>query len=203
MKILVADDDDIARRVLEGTLTRAGYEVLSASDGERAWELIAAEGGPRLAVLDWSMPRLDGVALCRRIRAAARLGYVYVVMVTARGEREDLLAGMAAGADDYICKPYDSDELRSRLTVGRRLLELQAKLCDKIDELEHALRHVKQLQGLLPICMHCKKIRDDRDVWHRLEAYIEDHSSAMFTHSLCCDCLAVHYPIIALEHDPA
>jgi DNA-binding response OmpR family regulator len=202
VKVLVADDDAIARRVLEGVLERAGFDVLCASDGERAWDLLQRADGPRLAILDWSMPRLDGIALCRRIRQAAELDYVWVVMVTARGSREDVLAGMEAGADDYISKPYDSEELRSRLSVGRRLLELQSTLHDKIDQLESALRHVSQLQGLLPICMHCKKIRDDQDVWHRLEAYIEQHSGVMFTHSLCRECLAVHYPGVVTEPEP-
>ncbi|HSA22164.1 MAG TPA: response regulator, partial [Myxococcota bacterium] len=118
----------------------------------------------------------------------------YLIVLTARGERADLLEGLAAGADDYLTKPFDPDELRSRLRVGERVLALQAGLAAKVRELEGALRHVKQLQGLLPVCMHCKKVRDESQIWHRVEAYIEEHSQARVTHALCDECLARFYP---------
>ncbi len=140
------------------------------------------------------MPVLDGVEVCRRIRAAAAQDYTYLIVLTAKGERADLLEGLAAGADDYLTKPFDADELRSRLRVGERVLALQAGLAAKVRELEEALRHVKQLQGLLPICMHCKKVRDEGQIWHRVEAYIEEHSQARITHALCDECLARFYP---------
>lgn len=194
MKVLVAEDDLVSRRMLEALLERWGFEAVLATDGQQALDLLAQPGGPLLAILDWMMPVLDGVEVCRRIRAAQGQDYTYLIVLTARGERADLLEGLAAGADDYLTKPFDAEELRSRLRVGERVLALQAGLADKVRELERALLHVKQLQGLLPVCMHCKKVRDETQIWHRLEAYIEQHSQARITHALCDECLARFYP---------
>jgi sigma-B regulation protein RsbU (phosphoserine phosphatase) len=140
------------------------------------------------------MPELDGVDVCRQIRDRKDKPYVYIILLTARGQKKDVVTGLEAGADDYLVKPFDPQELSSRITVGERILKLEAALDGKVHELKAALSHVKQLQGLLPICMHCKKIRDDGDTWHRVESYIEEHSDAMFTHSLCEECMTKHYP---------
>jgi len=194
MRVLIAEDDPISRRLLEASLRRSGYDVVSTEDGAQAWEALQVDDAPRLAVLDWMMPIIDGAELCRRVRSADLKGYVYLILLTAKGQKDDLVEGFEAGADDYLTKPFDLLELRSRLTVGERILGLQNSLRAKVEELESAMTHVKQLQGMLPICMHCKKIRDDAYTWHRLETYIEEHSGANFTHSLCSDCLAEHYP---------
>ncbi len=194
MKVLIAEDDAISRRLLEATLVRLGYEVTTTVDGASALEELTSENAPRLAVLDWMMPIMDGVEVCRRIRQQDDTGYVYLILLTAKMQKNDLVKGFQSGADDYLTKPFDPHELRSRLAVGERILSLQSDLQFKVEELEGALAHVKQLQGLLPICMHCKKIRDDGATWHRLETYIQTHSEAMFTHSLCTSCLEHHYP---------
>jgi CheY-like chemotaxis protein len=140
------------------------------------------------------MPEVDGLDLCRRIRASEERDYVYVIMLTARGRKEDLLEGLAAGADDYLVKPFDPQELRGRLQAGVRVLGLELALRAKVGELEAALAQVDRLQGLLPICMHCKRIRDEQEIWHRIENYISEHSEAEFTHSLCEDCRETYYP---------
>lgn len=207
MEILIADDDPLSRRLLQATLQRTGYEVLETENGAQALELLLTPQGPRLAILDWMMPEIDGAEVCRRLRQRDDLGYVYVLLLTARGCKEDLVDGFKAGADDYLIKPFDPLELRSRVAVGERLINLQSALNTKVRELQSALMHVKQLQGLIPICMHCKKIRDDESTWHRLETYIQEHSEAMFTHSLCDDCLAEHYPqfepaVVAAQRRP-
>jgi CheY-like chemotaxis protein len=119
--------------------------------------------------------------------------------LTARGRLTDVIAGLDSGADDYVTKPFDWKELETRLRTGERILGLQAALADKVAELESALAEVRTLQGLLPICMHCKSIRDDSNTWRRLETYIERHSNARFTHSLCRKCLATHYPEYAQD----
>jgi len=194
MKVLIAEDDQVSRRLLEVTLKRLGYEVIATQNGAEAWEVLQEENAPQLAVLDWMMPELDGVDVCRLVRERKSEKYVYIVFLTAKGQKKDIVTGLEAGADDYLIKPFDPQELKSRITVGERVLRLESELAGKIDELQQALVHVKQLQGLLPICMHCKKIRDDGDSWHRLETYIERHSEAMFTHSLCQDCISEHYP---------
>lgn len=199
MRILVAEDDPILRRLLEATLSKSGYEVVLAEDGGRAWALLQRDDAPRLAVLDWMMPEIDGLEVCRRARAAQGSdGYLYVILLTARGRKEDIVAGLEAGADDYLTKPFDPHELRSRVRVGERILDLEASLRMKVAELQSALSQVEQLQGLLPICMHCKKIRDENDSWQRLETYIQAHSEARFTHSVCQECVAAHYPRAAV-----
>lgn len=194
MRILVAEDDVTSRRLLESSLARSGYDVVCASDGDEAWTILKEPDAPRLAILDWMMPGRDGIAVCRQLRAADQPHYVYVLLVTTRTRTEDIVAGLEAGADDYLTKPYDPNELRCRVQTGERLLRLEADLARKIEELQGALSHVKQLQGLLPICMFCKKIRDDSDTWHRLETYIERNSDALFSHSLCEDCRDEHFP---------
>jgi CheY-like chemotaxis protein len=194
VRIVISEDDPLSRRLLEANLLRAGHEVVATADGVEALEALSAAGGPRLAVLDWMMPRMDGVEVCRRVRERGdEQGYVYIIMLTARAQKQDLVAGFEAGADDYLTKPFDPHELRSRIAVGERILGLHGALAEKVQELEAALSHVKQLQGLLPICMHCKRVRQE-EVWHRLETYIEQNTDARLTHSLCGDCLAEHYP---------
>jgi DNA-binding response OmpR family regulator len=194
VKILIAEDDTIIRRLLEVTLSRSGYEVAAVSNGRQALEEILQPDGPRLAVLDWMMPEIDGLDVCRRVRGSANAPYVYMLVLTAKGRKEDLLEGLDAGADDFLTKPFDPQELRSRLRVGRRLLDLEAALRARVGELQEALDQVEQLQGLLPICMHCKKIRDEENRWQRVETYIAQRSAAEFTHALCEECRERHYP---------
>jgi DNA-binding response OmpR family regulator len=196
VKVLIADDDPISLRLLESALVRSGYEVALAENGTEAFEILNKPGGPKLAVLDWMMPGLDGVEICRRLRTKPDLQYIYIVLLTVKRDRTDLATGFDAGVDDYLIKPFDSVELSARIAAGERLLNLQTALNAKVQELEDALSHVKQLQGLIPICMHCKKIRDDASTWHRLETYIQEHSGAVFTHSLCESCLQEHYPTL-------
>jgi DNA-binding response OmpR family regulator len=194
MRILVAEDDAISRRLLIVSLEREGYQVVPASDGNQAWEILHSDQAPRLAILDWMMPGQDGIEICEKLRREARPLYVYLLLVTTRTRTEDIIRGLEAGADDYLTKPYDPQELRCRIKSGERILRLEEALATKVMELEDALSHVKQLQGLLPICMFCKKIRDDSDTWHRLETYIESNSEALFSHSLCEECRQEHYP---------
>lgn len=201
VKILVAEDDVTSRRLLEVSLSRWGYEVLSVSDGDEAWRILQQPDPPRLVILDWMMPGKDGIEICRALRRQDRAFYIYVMLVTTKTRAEDIVTGLEAGADDYLTKPYDPHELRCRVATGERVLGLESTLARKIDELSETLSHVKQLEGLLPICMYCKKIRDDSDTWHRLETYIERHSGAMFSHSLCQDCREEHFPALASAAD--
>jgi len=194
VKLLVAEDDTVIRRLLQVTLSRSGFEVVAVANGRQALEEMQKADAPRLAVLDWMMPEIDGLDVCRRIRANAGVPYVYILVLTAKGRKEDLVEGLDAGADDFLTKPFDPQELRSRLRVGQRTLDLEAALRTKVAELQEALDRVEQLQGLLPICMHCKKIRDDENRWHRVETYIAKRSAAEFTHALCEECREMHYP---------
>ena len=188
MKVLIAEDDTVSRRLLEATLIRWGYEVVVASDGVEAWEALRSDGAPSLAILDWMMPGLDGLEVCRRIRKMPSSTPPYLILLTAKGGREDLVTGLEAGANDYVTKPFNREELRARVQVGVRMVELQQHLADRVRALEEALARVKQLQGLLPICSYCKKIRDDQNYWQQVESYIAEHSQAQFSHSICPDC---------------
>jgi diguanylate cyclase (GGDEF)-like protein len=128
MKVLIADDDVVSRKLVANMLAAWGYEVLLVGDGEHALRLLQAEDGPVLAILDWMMPGIDGPEVCRRIRAVNQQRYIYILLLTARTGAEDLLAGMEAGADDYITKPYNVNELRARIRAGRRIVDLQAEV---------------------------------------------------------------------------
>jgi phosphoserine phosphatase RsbU/P len=188
MKILIAEDDPVSRRVLQAQLVKWGYDVIMAADGTEAWEALRSADAPHLAIIDWMMPGLDGPEVCRRARQDAATRTTYIVLLTARGERQDLVAGLQAGADDYVIKPFDNEELQARIQVGIRVLGLQGEVAARVRELEEALGKVRQLSGMLPICSYCKKIRDDQNYWQQVESYVTRHSSAQFSHSICPDC---------------
>ena len=192
MRILIADDDGVSRLLLERTLQGWGYEVTAARDGTEAWAALGAADRPPLAVLDWMMPGMDGPELCRRARAASSDPPIYLILLTARGEPGDVVAGLEAGADDYVVKPFDAAELRARLRVGERVLALEGDLSARVRELEDALANVKRLQGLLPICAYCKKVRDDRNYWQQVEQYLTERIDARFSHSVCPSCYERH-----------
>ena len=128
MRILVAEDARFARHLLQGALAGWGYDVVLAEDGEQAWSALQAADPPSIALLDWMMPGLDGLEVCRKIRKAGREPYTYVILLTGRDRQEDVVAGLAAGADDYLRKPFDNLELEARIRTGRRIVELQAEL---------------------------------------------------------------------------
>ncbi len=148
MKILVAEDDPLSRHLLVGLLSKWGYEVISARDGTEAWKILARSGAPRLAILDWMMPGADGVELCRRLRNAQQDLYTYVLLLTARSELDDVLEGLAAGADDYLRKPVHPQELRARLHTGERILDLQQRLLQASEQNRYQATH-DALTGLL------------------------------------------------------
>jgi phosphoserine phosphatase RsbU/P len=142
--------------------------------------------------MDWMMPGVDGLELCRRVRAIDARLPTYLMLLTSRSSREDIVAGLQAGADDYVVKPFDEAELQARLQVGVRVVQLQVSRADRVRDLEDALARVKQLQGLLPICSYCKKIRDDRNYWQQVEQYVTDRTEARFTHGICPTCYERH-----------
>lgn len=187
MNILIAEDDPVSRCFLEVTLVKWGYEVITTCDGNEAWEAFQREK-PTIAILDWMMPGIDGAEVCRRIRAVETTVPPYLIMLTAKSEKQDVVAGLCAGADDYITKPFNRHELHARIKVGIRVAELQKIVADRVIELELALSRVKQLQGLLPICSYCKMVRDDKNYWQQVDSYISKHSEVAFSHSICPAC---------------
>lgn len=173
LRILAVEDEAISRRVLSATLERLGHQVTLASDGREAWQAFLTHQMD-VVITDWMMPELDGLELIRRIREAPRERYTYVVLLTALEGRQRYLDGMNAGADDLLSKPLDPEELHARLRVAERILGLQ--------------RTVQQLEGLLPICAYCKKIRDEAQAWLQVEEYVARHSDVRFSHGVCPEC---------------
>jgi len=187
MRVLVADDEPMGVLMLSRSLERWGLEVVVARDGEEAWRMIQ-DGGIAMAILDWMMPGADGPEVCRRIRKDERYAHMHLILLTARNSRADVVAGLDAGADDYLIKPFDPEELRARVHVGIRVLTLQDRLAERVAELQEALTNVKQLSGLLPICSYCKRIRGDENYWERVESYLTEHTDAKFSHGICPEC---------------
>lgn len=187
-RILVAEDDPIARHLLEANLTDWGYEIISTADGALAWEQLQKQSAPGLAILDWVMPKMSGPEICQKLRAQPTQSYTYVILLTANTSVSDVAKGLAAGADDYIFKPFNNLELRARIKSGERILALQEAYAVKVAELEQALSQVTQLKQLLPICMFCKKIRDDNDYWQQIEVYLHQHTGTDFSHGVCPEC---------------
>src|SRR5579862_306442 len=177
MRILVAEDDPVTRRLLQAVLAGQGHTVLEARDGHEAWGVwqLAA---PRVVISDWMMPVVDGLELCRRIRATPSAFYTYVILQTVRTGKASFLDAMTAGADDFVSKPVALDELTARLEVAARILNLR-----------HALG---SLQGLLSVCSYCKRIREANGQWGPIERYLEARSNAEFSHGFCPECFEKH-----------
>ena len=187
MRILIVDDDPVARRILEEAMAGLGHTVLSAIDGAAAWTLLQQEPVDIL-MTDWVMPEMDGLELCRRVRAREDAPFTYVMLVSTRSTTEDVVAGIMAGANDFLTKPYERAELRARLHAAQRVVELERSLADRVRDLEQALHEVATLRRLLPICMYCKSIRNDEQAWDDIEEYLREHANADCTHSICPPC---------------
>lgn len=174
MKILIADDDPIARTVLAASLRLLGHESVAAGDGAEAWEIFGRER-LRVVVSDWMMPGIDGLELCRRIRAANGDYVYYILLTNLTDSNENMQAAIDAGVDDFLRKPVDRFDLGMRLRVAQRILEFT--------------HQVQRLEAFLPICSYCKKIRDDQNYWQRIESYINERTGSQFSHSICPDCV--------------
>ena len=150
MKVLIADDDAVSRRMIESTLSKWGFEVVSAADGMQAWEMISSSSPPEIVILDWIMPGMEGVEICRRIRKHEQGSerYIFIILLTAKSEVKDIIAGMEAGADDYVSKPFDPQELGVRIRAGKRIIELQNQLRNAKEELL-VLSRTDSLTGVL------------------------------------------------------
>jgi DNA-binding response OmpR family regulator len=187
MKILIADDDRFSLRLIETVLSSDSCELISCSAGDQALRALQQSPAPEIAILDWMMPGMNGIDVCREARKIPGLS-TYLILLTSRDRPEDLVEGLAAGADDYIVKPFNETELRARISVGSRIVTLQRGLADRVTELEAALVRVKQLQGLLPICSYCKKIRNDQNYWEQVDGYLTKNADVKFSHGICPDC---------------
>ena len=195
MKVLIAEDDPVSKRLLEGSLVSWGYEVIATHNGAAALDILQSADRPMLAILDIVMPEMTGVEVCRALRATSpSILPPYIILLTGINSKEDLVSGLEAGANDYLTKPFYRDELRVRVNVGMKTIDLQCKLTDRVAELEEVLEQVKQLEGMLPICSYCKKIRDDEDTWLNIEQYVAQKTAVEFSHGICPPCYERVWP---------
>jgi len=201
MRILIAEDNLVSKNLLNVALKKWGHDVVAVDDGKAAWEELQKPDAPKLVILDWNMPEMDGLQVCLRVKESGTPDPPYIIILTARTRKEDVVRALEAGANDYITKPFNNIELRARIRVGQRMVEMKEKLAMQVQELRTALEHIKTLQGIIPICSFCKKIRDDQGYWSQVEAYLSRHSDARFSHGFCPDCMARHYPEIEKKSD--
>ena len=173
MKVLIGDDDPVSGAIVENIVRKRGYEPVAVDGGRAALAQLLREEIP-LLVTDWSMPDVDGLELCRRLRAPNRTIYTYVLLLTTQSGKKKILEALDAGVDDFMTKPVDADELAARLKAGERIVALQ--------------KEMRQMEGLLSICMRCKKIREGKE-WVPVDQYVTEHTATSFSHAFCPECL--------------
>ena len=188
MRVLVADDEAGTRSLLESILREWLYEVEVTADGTAAWDALQRPDPPEVAILDWQMPGLCGPEVCRLVRDRPDPPPVYLLLLTGRGTSSDIVAGLRSGANDYLTKPFQMDELAARLNVAAQMVALQRRLCERVRELESALARIKRLQGILPVCAWCKKVRNDQNYWRQVDEYLREEAGVGVTHGMCPDC---------------
>lgn len=173
-RVLIAEDDAVSATVLGALLRRFGYDVVTATDGDQAWQLFNAEPF-RLIVSDWMMPGTDGLALCEKVRGRIGIPYTYFILLTAnRTTSENYTSATDAGVDDFLTKPIDREALQMRLRVAERILKFTAE--------------IRQLKELIPMCVYCRKVRDEEDYWDQVETYIQKETGSRFSHGACPEC---------------
>jgi DNA-binding response OmpR family regulator len=188
MKLLVAEDDIFFRKLLQQTLG-VDYDVILAEDGNEAWATLQQEDAPQLAILDWVMPGLSGPQVCRRVRQCSHLDSMYLIILTAKNCAADVVSGLRAGADDYVTKPFSPEELRARVTIGERILNLKGSLAERSVEANESSAREAMLQQLL-LSLPCRPGSDvNQEIWPGVEAYLRQGSEAQDISCLGCSLL--------------
>ncbi len=189
--ILIVDDTPANLRLLSGMLGEQGCKVRLAPNGKLAL-MNAQAAPPDLILLDIKMPGMNGYEVCEELKADPRTRDIPIIFISALDLTEDKVKAFTFGGVDYVTKPFQVEEVLARVETHLKLSELQKQLTERVRELEEALAKVNKLEGLLPICSYCKRVRDDQDYWHRVESYIEARSEALFSHGICPDCYEEH-----------
>ena len=185
MKILIAEDDPVSSKILQLTLENGGHDVVAVTSGQAAWEAFDTDP-TRVVISDWMMPEMDGLELCGKVRGRPKTDYTYFILLTAiHTGRENLRKAMNAGVDDFLTKPLDREGLMMRLRVAERIIEFTYQ--------------IRQLKELIPICMYCKKVRDDSNYWQAVESYIARHTGSSFSHGICPECFEQHVRMLPSE----
>lgn len=196
--VLIVDDVPKNLQVLGNILRKKDYNIAAATGGQQALEMVE-NIAPDLILLDIMMPDVSGFEVCEKLKESDKTKNIPIIFLTAKTATEDIVKGFAVGAVDYLTKPFNSAELLARANTQIELKQARDKERELIDQLREALKKVKQLSGLVPICSRCKKIRDDAGFWQRVEEYLEVHSDAQLTHSLCPDCVIRLFPEMSDE----
>jgi sigma-B regulation protein RsbU (phosphoserine phosphatase) len=198
IKILIVDDDPDMLFATSRVVRSGGYRVLEASCGADC-KALAQRHHPDLILMDVVLPDIEGPTLCQEIKSDPTLQDIFVILISGMKTSSDEQAGgLNSGADGYIARPLSNTELKARVNAMVRILKTERERDQLIIQLKEALSKVKRLSGLLPICQHCKKIRDDKGYWNQIENYIQQHSEADFSHSICQECAQKYYPDLNL-----
>jgi len=198
-RVLIAADDSLTLQLLGSSIDGWGYETMVVFNDRELVHRMKHQARPPLVIVDGQMQETDGLALCRRIRLSFQIPRPYIVLVTSAGSVEAALFDPSTGPDDVLMRPFTTSELHARIHAGMRIMELETELSRLSVDLRSATNKIVKLSGLLPICSHCKKIRDDSGYWNELEKYISDHSDAEFSHAICPTCLHEYYPDVKDE----
>ena len=190
MKILIAEDEYTTRLMVQVCLENWGYSIESVEDGKTAWDIINQKNPPQIAVLDWEMPGISGIDLCRKIKSLDRSSPIHVILLTARDSKNDISQGFEAGADDYITKPFNDDELGARIRVAERIVTIQSSLNSSLEELREALDMVQSFEEPVAVCRKCKKIGAFDGSWRTPEKLLEYPVDPRFIQLDCPSCKA-------------
>lgn len=190
LNILVVDDDRITLKFVRACLSKTDefYNITTSVDVIEALDIIRRTP-PDILITDWMMPNMSGPELCRQVRATPGEAYIYLILLTAKSNQDDILTGLSSGADDYIVKPFDQQELRSRVMAGARIMRANKALRCMNEELKKAFSHIRTLHGLLPICVDCKKVRQDAEYWEEVQKFISKINLLEISDSLCPECM--------------
>lgn len=188
MKILIAEDEYTTRLMVQVCLERWGYSVQSVADGKAAWDILKKKNPPHIVILDWEMPELSGIELCRKIKNINRNNPIHVILLTARDSDHDIVQGFDAGADDYITKPFNDNELRARIRVAERIVTIQSSLNTTLEELRGALNLVDVFQDYITVCKSCHKFVGDSGTWQKIEDFLQKQPDSRFIEAVCPAC---------------
>lgn len=189
VKILIAEDEFTTRMMVQVCLENWGYRVESVTNGEEAWALLQKPDAPHIAILDWEMPGIDGVEVCRRVKEMDMENPPYVILLTARDDQQDIVRGFDAGADDYMTKPFNDNELRARVRVAERLVRTQSSLAESVTELKEALNQLEKLDSGVELCRSCTKVYSPYDMeWHSLEDVLKNGADPRIISGHCNNC---------------
>jgi DNA-binding response OmpR family regulator len=198
MKILIVDDEPINSKIAQKFLEKEYSDTVILNDSTLVMEKMG-EVDFDLVLLDIRMPEKDGFEVCEEIRNTAGLEDIPIIFITTESDIESITKGFESGGNDYLLKPFKPKELMARVKTHLKLKQAMDDMKLMNIKLHNALDEVKQLSGLLPICSHCKNIRDDKGYWQKVEFYIANRTDTEFSHGICPDCLIKHYPRIAEE----